>query len=1488
MKNRNLDCMSFLKFCPQFLGTNASGIMSSISSTRNDDQCSGFEPQNWRRDRCKKCFRLKEQHTRSRSGSENIGSKMKKLIPPSSGSKSLDFGQPPDSKIATSLAASSSWRQKFQAKSSSSGKCCEAENNQTSDEISVQKSKENGTTEKGEPEIPYTTKKIGGNAIAGFDHDKNSETPPPTLARKTRLVILKAEVSVDGNPVADEISVETSIGSDSPSARSPCAATASTTATIRQKSPDTQSFKSFDGSVASSSEYLSARSVPIGSRSRTSSSESVASTLMVKNDCDDVDRVSLTGSDLLQSEDEDDDERSLTPTTGGNGAILRRKLRSLRVKLKTLERKCSDLKKENERYKKASALVSPSAHPAQNLETLQTELVKSDALCENYQLENERLRNELFLTATPKASGGHSSMDMSSLQSNNNLENASLREKLSAAEQLCEEEEEIDEFRDLQRELEQTAKNCRILQFKLRKAERRNDQTEADRQHLQEKIREILNNNGAPLDAVVDSPRLRELESELRIAKEVSVRLHNELEAMDEKRCKLEDENFCFRERIRELEAREKIIDISRPKTEQQKKYNHDGTEIVGRLPPTSNSEVQLLRNLQDALERETDLRDQLKFAEHDIKMARKSVSDLETENECLMRQLSKISSTKSLSSAMTNDSSSSQQQSQNGGDDQTKKGGKNAGRPTMKRSLSEGHAQIELELAEQEAQVLRAKLEKMERDKENLVSKISLLEKEAGKLGGRTQFSDEELRTMVPDTYYKQKIRMLEEEVEEWKTKLETMQKAEADQDSLDRSKFQKPMSATTTLSSHAGSGTNVLKDADLKFKHDILERDVSVLRQRLVSLELENERISNDNRRLMTKKNIPIKKVEKVATNGGAEMGNAQEPLSLQDKVSKMEAEARRFLNRITDLEKEKDQLSKELERRKKLENIKRGRKNLSSGDNDDNLDEQKVTCLELQDKVKELMRENDTIKSDLKNAQQRAGNNETQLAEYKQIIGMSDDQKLITMATKVEVLTNQLKEVQARYETFHRSMTVDRDPSIPHSEKYEDILKHRIESLEKELSVQKANAKAPWRSDFRDYLCSQLEQLESTLRNSKLKQDTSPIAEKVKDIYDTVKSIDTENDPKSAGRVMRGSDSEIIIRQLKGQLDQSLLEKSNAIQECERATARLLQTEERWNKELEKLRESYENQMKDLKYYLEESEKIKEEKSCLLLEKTASLSEKTKRLNECESKIQRLEQDLKQKHKDLQDKLDAEKKRAKEFETKYQKLESLYETDRQKLNSEKEKFKTDLSEIKKRYEETQMDFEKLKVTYERKENGWASEKIEYEKRLSKLIDDAKEIEVKAAKKAQEMSSAENQKLLASLEELKQLMDSENKKWSEEMQDSKSRLEFTIKENETLSKDIVRLKKELETATSQIKDQKQQLEETRRVRDETKEEMQRWQQTWTKERAELAHKMRQEEKVQQAEQQALHLKYESKIKIIEDSNKRVQTQFSYRNMDT
>jgi chromosome segregation ATPase len=101
-----------------------------------------------------------------------------------------------------------------------------------------------------------------------------------------------------------------------------------------------------------------------------------------------------------------------------------------------------------------------------------------------------------------------------------------LRSKLSAAETLCEElmdeneeikkeirdlEEEIDEMQDnfreeqadeytsLKKELEQTAKNCRILQFKLRKSERKSESLEAAKLEAE---RQLGGDKGGNMQAV--------------------------------------------------------------------------------------------------------------------------------------------------------------------------------------------------------------------------------------------------------------------------------------------------------------------------------------------------------------------------------------------------------------------------------------------------------------------------------------------------------------------------------------------------------------------------------------------------------------------------------------------------------------------------------------------------------------------------------------------------------------------------------------------------------------------------------------------------------------------------------------------------------------------------------------------------------------------------------------------------------------------------
>merc|ERR1711913_185807 len=130
-----------------------------------------------------------------------------------------------------------------------------------------------------------------------------------------------------------------------------------------------------------------------------------------------------------------------------------------------------------------------------------------------------------------------------------------LRSKLLAAEQLCEEmmdenedykreirmledeieemqdnfrEEQADEYRDLKRELEQTAKNCRVLQFKLKKTERRAESMERDKTECEEKLKEL---QVGDTDAE-RAERIKNLEKELALAKDVSMKMHDDMEKM--------------------------------------------------------------------------------------------------------------------------------------------------------------------------------------------------------------------------------------------------------------------------------------------------------------------------------------------------------------------------------------------------------------------------------------------------------------------------------------------------------------------------------------------------------------------------------------------------------------------------------------------------------------------------------------------------------------------------------------------------------------------------------------------------------------------------------------------------------------------------------------------------------------------------------------------------------------------------------------------
>ena len=73
---------------------------------------------------------------------------------------------------------------------------------------------------------------------------------------------------------------------------------------------------------------------------------------------------------------------------------------------------------------------------------------------------------------------------------------------------------------------------------------------------------------------------------------------------------------------------------------------------VIGSSGRQGSQEVdiqQIMRDLSDSLERENDLKEQLKYSEEEIVITRKKLTELEEENESLNIQLHKLSSAKTL-----------------------------------------------------------------------------------------------------------------------------------------------------------------------------------------------------------------------------------------------------------------------------------------------------------------------------------------------------------------------------------------------------------------------------------------------------------------------------------------------------------------------------------------------------------------------------------------------------------------------------------------------------------------------------------------------------------------------------------------------------------------------------------------------------------------------------------------------------------------------
>uniref|UniRef100_A0ABI7WA50 Microtubule crosslinking factor 1 n=1 Tax=Felis catus TaxID=9685 RepID=A0ABI7WA50_FELCA len=170
-------------------------------------------------------------------------------------------------------------------------------------------------------------------------------------------------------------------------------------------------------------------------------------------------------------------------------------------------------------------------------------------------------------------------------------------------------EEDVYQLQELRRELDRANKNCRILQYRLRKAEQKSLKVAETGQ--------------------VDGELIRSLEQDLKVAKDVSVRLHHELETVEEKRAKAEDENESLRQQMIEVEISKQALqnELERLKESSLKRR---GSRETYKEKKTLNQDDS------------ADLKCQLQFAKEEGSLMRKKMAKLGREKDELEQELQK------------------------------------------------------------------------------------------------------------------------------------------------------------------------------------------------------------------------------------------------------------------------------------------------------------------------------------------------------------------------------------------------------------------------------------------------------------------------------------------------------------------------------------------------------------------------------------------------------------------------------------------------------------------------------------------------------------------------------------------------------------------------------------------------------------------------------------------------------------------------------
>ncbi|XP_029362597.1 uncharacterized protein LOC115046402 [Echeneis naucrates] len=259
-------------------------------------------------------------------------------------------------------------------------------------------------------------------------------------------------------------------------------------------------------------------------------------------------------------------------------------------------------------------------------------------------------------------------------------------------------EEEVYQLQDLRLQLEQANKTCRILQYRLRKAERRSIRVAQTGQ--------------------VDGELVRSLEHDIKVAKSVSLRLYNELESVQKKNSQLEWENEALREKTQELEVARQVLQTEVEKT-------REITLKKKSIRSTANkSEKRLCQQHEDD---SADLKCQLHFAKEELALMCKKLTKLVSESEGMREELAKYRSAYGDVDAT-----------------QSPEGKHNSAH------TREAEVKVHLKLVEEEATLLSRRIVELEVENRGLRAEMCDLREKIG--GGGGEEEEEENRGVVEE----------------------------------------------------------------------------------------------------------------------------------------------------------------------------------------------------------------------------------------------------------------------------------------------------------------------------------------------------------------------------------------------------------------------------------------------------------------------------------------------------------------------------------------------------------------------------------------------------------------------------------------------------------------------------------------------------------------------------------------------------------------